>query len=216
MPLNRATDIKSLVTWLLVILKTKEREKALNRLTDAEQTNNALYDQSIVSSNAKVKPLSVPLEVPVYVPGLLLVPIPEAGPIFGYIDMAFWAAFLYFFGSVVYMIDSFYVWGATYEEMGDDALNPGNYLNTLAAVLFVANALFCIVDWWLQYKQLSALNLSADELTGGLLLEEVPIRQSIYYFFNNLFFMAAAVVYMVESIWMENVSLDHYNCLDGL
>jgi len=46
--------------------------------------------------------------VPYYIPGLMLIPIPEAGCIAGYIDIAFHAAFLYVLGSLVYVIDSFF------------------------------------------------------------------------------------------------------------
>jgi hypothetical protein len=74
-------------------------------------------------------------------------------------------------------------------------LNPSNVLNTLAAALFVINAIVCILDWWLQIKQLSIMNLLVDEsMTGGLQVSEIPKKISMSYFWNNFFFMEAAVV----------------------
>jgi len=74
-------------------------------------------------------------------------------------------------------------------------LNLPNVLNTLAAALFVINAIVCMLDWWLQIKQLSIRNLLVDEsMTGGLQVSEIPKKISMFYFRNNFFFMGAAVV----------------------
>ncbi len=152
-------------------------------------------------------------KIPTYYPGLMLIPIPEAGFCLGHIDMAWWAVFLYLLGSIVYVVDSYYLWGLTNPYYSDDAENPENYLNTLAALLFVINAVVCFVDWWLQFKQLSAMNLLYDEsLTGGVHISDVPHKMSVYYFYNNLFFLGAAVIYMIQSIWDENPNTDIYEC----
>lgn len=196
MPFNRVTDLKATVLWLLILNKENEDRK---------------YEQSEDKSVKRVH------KIPTYIPGLMLIPIPEAGWINGYVDMAFWAVFLYVLGSVFYVIASGYEWVSVNPDYTDDALNPANYMNTLAAVLFVANAIICFVDWHLQYKQLSAFNMSSDDdISGGLVVEEIPQKLSMYYFYNNLFFLGAAVVYMIQSIWMENPNTDIYDCSDTL
>lgn len=193
MPFNRVTDMKSMVMWLLIL---KEDEVANLEALKLDPT-----------TQLKVR------KIPTYYPGMMLIPIPEAGFCLGHVDMAWWAVFLYLLGSIVYVADSYYLWGLTNPAYSDDAENPENYLNTLAALLFVVNAVVCFIDWWLQFKQLSAMNLLYDEsLTGGVHISDVPHKMSVYYFYNNLFFLGAAVIYMIQAIWEENPHTDIYNC----
>jgi len=161
--------MKAMVNWLLILQSAHERS----------------FSQ-IDASSLKIST--------VYISGMMLTHIPQAGGCLGYVDIAFWAVFLYLLGSIVYTIDSFYLWPALYPAYSDDSLNPSNVLNTLAAALFVINAIVCILDWWLQIKQLSIMNLLVDEsMTGGLQVSEIP-KISMFYFRNNFFFMGAAVV----------------------
>ncbi len=196
MPFNRVTDMKSMVLWLLILQEDEEANKAAMNLEHVDP-NNAVKIRA----------------VPTYYPGFMLLPIPDAGFCLGHVDMAWWAVFLYLLGSIVYVIDSYYIWLLTDPEYSDDGANPAIYLNTLAALLFVINAIVCFVDWWLQFKQLSAMNLLFDEsLTGGVHISDVPHKMSVYYFYNNLFFLGAAVVYMIQAIWMENAATDLLDC----
>ena len=89
---------------------------------------------------------------------------------------------------------------------------PGPVLNLVAAVVFVVNALFCILDWWLQRKNLSIMNMDLSKDKSAVVLNDIPFRMNIYYFINNLFFLAAAVIYTIQGIWLVNPSTDIYNC----
>ena len=195
MPFNRVGNAKATLMFLLML---NEQGSSQNLTID---------DSAIKASKDKIR---------WYVPGLMLIPIPQACWIAGYIDMAFWAVFLYVIGSVAYVVDSFYLWSLTYNNVGDDSMNPGNVWNTLGALFFVVNALVCFWDWWLQEGQLSATNAAANSKSGDVVLEEIPHKMSVYYFYNNLFFLGAAVVYMIQAIWLENINTDIYNCSLGL
>lgn len=184
-----------MVLWLLILQR------------DEEESNEFDVTKMDPSTALKIR------KVPTYYPGLMLIPIPEAGFFLGHIDMAWWAVFLYLVGSFIYVVDSYYIWLVTNPNYSDDAANPAIYLNTLAALLFVINAIVCIADWWLQFQQLSAMNLLFDEsLTGGVHISDIPQMMSVYYFYNNLFFLGAAVVYMIQAIWMENAATDLLDC----
>jgi hypothetical protein len=153
-----------------------------------------------------------------YCPGVLLVPIPEAGYFFGYVDMAFWAVFVYVLGSIVYLIDSVLLWKDINSNYSDDALNPAISLNTVAAALFVINALICFFDWWLQVKQLSSYD-TYDYVHNGSAVPLSPADQNNstkYYFLNNLFFLAAAVVFLIQSIWYEDSRSDLFKCTETM
>ena len=89
---------------------------------------------------------------------------------------------------------------------------PGPVLNLVAAVIFVVNALFCILDWWLQRKNLSIMNMNLTTDKSAVVLSDIPFRMSIYYFINNLFFLAAAIIYTIQGIWEVNPFTDIYNC----
>jgi len=160
--------------------------------------------------------------LPPYVPGFSFIPIPGAPWWLCNVDMAFHAVFLYLVGSVVYVAASFYTWKLPGLPADDDAPNtPGNYLNLLAAILFVFNALVCFVDWWLQLKQLSFLNLQvgeeAAEENTAVKIQAVAIssQQMNYYMLNNIFFMLAALMYTIQGVWMNNKQLDTFNCLSS-
>jgi hypothetical protein len=198
MPFNRVNNAKAISYWLLILKEWNSEENA---------------------KNEKDEKKSPPLQSPVgtwYIPGLMLIPIPQAG-ILGYIDVAYWAVFLYVLGSIAYVIDSFFLWPRVYAEYSDDPANPAVYVNLLAALLFVINALVCHLDWYLQRQQLSAMNIIADDnITGGFELTSISYTITWYYFFNNFFFLGAAVVYMIQGIWAENYSWDLFGCSNGL
>lgn len=198
MPLNRVHNVKAMLHWLLLL----------------NQNDSENDDAKVDQFSAKL--VSYP-SVPKYCPGFMLIPMPEAGPFFGYVDIGFWAAFLYVLGSLFYFIDSFLLWQVFYPEYNDDPANPAVYFNTMAASVFVLNAVVCILDWWVQLKQMGAMNLIIDEKKkGGLLLSEIPRPISVYYFYNNFFFLGAATVYLIQSIWWEDPSTDLLNCSVGL
>ena len=198
MPFNRVTDIKATVMWLLVLNDNKR----------TEDENNA---QTAQGRAIEVK------DIPPYIPGLLLIPIKDAGFFYGHSDWGFWAVLGYVLGSIAYVVDSFYLWGLTYYDYSDDANNPQNYWNSIAVMLFVANALVCILDWWVQEKQLGLMNMCiAEDTTGGLKMEQIPIQQATYYFYNNLFFLGAAVIFMIQMMWMENINTDLLGCSSTL
>ena len=148
---------------------------------------------------------------------MMVVPLPQAGWFLGYWDMGYWAALFYVLGSIVYVIDSFYLWPYFYPASNDDPADPGVYWNTVASSLFVINALLCFLDWYMQREQLSVMNMIVDEsVTGGFQLQSVSTKITWYYFFNNFFFLGAAVVFLIQAIWMENYDWDIYHCSDGL
>jgi len=194
MPFNRVTDVKAIVQWLLLLDKISYDEDGAN----------------------PAPMITAPQKTPIYIPGLNLIPIP--GDLFCNVDLAFWAAFLYVVGSVAYVVDSFFLWGQVYSDSGDDEANPAIYLNTVAAIVFVMNAVICILDWWTQVRQLSISCIALEELdiTNGIVLDDFPIKQSISYFLNNLFFLAAAVMFLMQSIWFQNSMTDIYDCQESL
>lgn len=200
MPFNRVKDVKAMVYWLLII-NTKEKQRRLSEMPKDDKR------RALIEANEKV----------VYYPGFMLIPIPDAGWCLGHVDVAFWACFLYVLGSLFYFIDTFYIWYAINPNYTDDAANPANYLNTIAAIVFVLNAFACIIDWWVQLKQMGAMNLTvAEEGGGGILLSEVSHKLSAYYFYNNFCFMGAAVIYLIQAIWWEDSSTDLQNCYSSL
>lgn len=147
----------------------------------------------------------------------MIVPFPQAGLILGYLDIGYWAAVSYVVGSIFYVVDSFYLWPRVYPNYTDDAGDPGIYLNTISAGVFVINALLCFLDWYLQKLQLSVMNLVVkDDITGGFELESINFNISMYYFFNNFFFLGAATIFMIQSFWAENPSTDLQGCNDSL
>jgi hypothetical protein len=100
-----------------------------------------------------------------------------------HVDIAFWASIFYLFGSIFYLVDSFcYLQSVScpaayypvYILFDDDGnpLAPATYLNTIAAVLFLINALLCIWDWQQQITQISTLNLSISTLRDNLNMEQ--------------------------------------------
>jgi hypothetical protein len=95
-----------------------------------------------------------------WVPGLLVIPIPSAGYLLGYIDYSFWACICYLLGSILYLIDAFLVWKWYNPSYSDDANNPALYLNTYAAGIFVLNAILCFIDWYIQLQYIR-------EISGG-------------------------------------------------
>jgi hypothetical protein len=199
MPFNRVNNAKALNLWLLVLSSSAKRKK----------------DDS--SSNEESTEKSVRLESGWWFPGMMVVPLPQAGPILGYWDMGYWAALSYVLGSIIYVVDSFYLWPYYYPASTDDPADPGVYLNTAASGMFVINALLCFADWYMQREQLSVMNMIVDEnVTGGFQLESVSTKITWYYFFNNFFFLGAATLYLVQSFWEENDRLDFRHCSVGL
>eukprot|EP01038_Epipyxis_sp_PR26KG_P006824 gene6824-9343_t len=196
-----------------------------NRVQDLKATLNWMLLLEENSTNkTKTKPT--------YIPGLMLIPMPSLGIILGYIDYSFWAAFLYVVGSVFYVLVSFYGWSSYYPNGKDDSNSPGNYWNTCASVTFLANAIVCIVDWWMQKRQLSLMNLlieNQNEVTAtsencngviavgntNLKVSAIPTHISWYYFWNNIFFLFASILYVIQAMWMENPRTDFYGCNNG-
>lgn len=195
MPFNRVNNTKAISFWLLVLASSPKNQDEDN------------------SSDNKSRGLSPGF----WFPGLMVVPLPQAGFILGYLDIGYWAAFFYVWGSVMYIIDSCFIWPTVYPNYTDDAADPGVYLNTMSAGLFVINALLCFLDWHLQRKQLSAMNMILDDsISGGYQLEAINNRISWYYFFNNFFFLGAAVIYLIQSIWAEDLEWDLEHCSTSL
>jgi hypothetical protein len=230
MPLNRVNNAKAIAFWLLVLdasNKKEEEEKAQVRTLDVSN----LYKETIFRF---------------WFPGLMVVPLPEAGWILGYIDAGYWAVFFYILGSLFYVIDSFYLWPRVNPAWGDDyyydsgnftsnstsnstdyyystddsddymwtATHPAVYLNLISAVLFVVDALICLIDWRMQVRQLSVMNMTVDEkLTGGgIQIETINSRMTNYYLINNIFFLLAAVLYMIQGMWGINADTDLTDC----
>ncbi len=161
MPVNRVHDAKIKLYWHQLL---KERE----------------VDPSSPSSPSSLSPSS---SLPPFIPGLLLFPIPKAGRILGYIDVAFWAETSYIIGSIVYLIDSFYLWRLFQLQDHDDGHTPGAIFNLVATVIFIFNGIACFLDWWLQYKQLSVLSLDIKEEAESkpVYLPSFSSKASIYY-----------------------------------
>jgi hypothetical protein len=190
MPFNRVTDAKALVLWLLLL---KDEHIDLNN-----QSEKVFLDQE--------------RKIPGYLPGFNLIKIPN--DMFCNIDLAFHSVFLYVVGSVVYVVNSFYLWSWLNSAESDDAANPAVYLNTVASGIFIINAFICILDWWTQLKQLSLSCIETNnlDLTAGLEFEEMPYKQSLLYFWNNFFFLGAAVVFMIQSFSYESSDYDINDC----
>ena len=108
MPFNRVNTQRVATVWLQ-IMRTKEP------LSDSVTPN----DQPETSEKK--------MKLPTYIPGLNLVPIPEAG-IFGKFDVAFQAVFLYVLGSIFYVADSFYIWPRLQLQPDDDSPSSCKFL----------------------------------------------------------------------------------------
>lgn len=220
MPFNRINLLKALSSWLSVLQTSdssqpwKEKKRA-RTATEQESLLSSIHEEG--DEDQICKPIRRPLKY--WIPGLLVIPIPEAGPILGYIDIAYLAVISYVIGSVVYVVDSFYLWYSFNPSYTDDALNPAIYLNTIAAGIFVINALICILDWYLQVKQLSCMNLNIDNNNnnpmGVIEFNDISSKITMYYFYNNLFFLAAALVFLIQGIWQEDHRTDKTNCLNS-
>lgn len=227
MPFNRVNNVKATSVWLAV-LQSKAKEEAAQRASAAAGNQQELgkneagtptssVDRKQKQFNRYLKAIVNPELSSCWIPGILIVPIPEAGWFLGYVDVAFWAIGLYVIGSLFYVIDSFYLWYRINPSYTDDSLNPAVYLNTISALMFVINALVCFLDWYLQVQQLSAMNLFIDEeLTGGLHITDIPTRITWFYFFNNFFFLGAAVIYLIQGIWAEDPNTDLQGCSGNL
>lgn len=221
MPYNKVNDVHKLNVFLA--LENAEHKK------QALAASNPTHPQLISRALEDTTPAPT---LPMYIPGMLVVPIPDAGCILGRVDMSFWAVFIYVIGSVVYMIDSLLLWKDLNTNYSDDALNPALSLNTAASALFVLNAVVCFFDWWLQTKQLSVydipeINRSRDGASSVVTTEResrrttgedfpLPNVSTMYYFINNMFFMTAAMVFMVQSMWWENARLDIWDCSESM
>jgi hypothetical protein len=200
MPFNRVNATRAINLWLLILSSSKKRKKKNDSTSNEDQTEKTLKFESGW-----------------WMPGMMVVPLPQAGCILGYWDMGYWAALAYVLGSVLYVVDSFYLWPYFYPASTDDPIDPGVYLNTAAAGLFVVNALLCFLDWYMQREQLSVMNMIVDEnITGGFQLQSISTKITWYYFFNNIFFLAAALVFLIQAFWWENSALDIYHCSVGL
>jgi hypothetical protein len=224
MPFNRVNNLKSTSFFLAILQSMKKEEDEEGKVKQAGEEETALTkeekekeDEKMKKYNRYLKQIVAPEVSSCWIPGLLLVPIPEAGWFLGYVDIAFFACFLYVIGSVFYVVDSFYLWVRFNPDYTDDAYNPAIYLNTISAAVFVINALVCFLDWYLQVQQLSAMNMFVDEeLTAGLHISDIPMRITWYYFLNNFFFLGAAVIYLIQGMWWEDSNTDLQDCSDRL
>lgn len=148
--------------------------------------------------------------VPNYVPGFVLFTMPGQPWWIFDIDMAFWGNFLYVIGSVLYVAQATYYWHdlgvAEYDDYNPN--NPSNYLNLVAAAMFVANAVVCQLDWWLTKNQVSLMNVNLEHIEdehstekGTLHIDDISSRILTLYFWNNNFFFAAAMVFLIWGAW---------------
>jgi len=231
MPLNRVNNAKAVAFWLLVLNASEKQDDGKETVKKLDVTN--LYEKTVFRY---------------WFPGLMVVPLPEAGWFLGYVDAGYWAVFLYVLGSIFYVVDSFYLWPkvnsawpsddtayyyyanattsnsttASYDDDSDDYLwvgtHPAVYLNLISALLFVLDALVCFVDWYMQVKQLSIMNMTFDNniIGGGIQLESINSRMTSYYFLNNFFFLLAAVLYMIQGMWQMDTRTDLTDCSSGL
>ncbi len=233
MPLNRVNQVKALSFWLMVLNATNQEDGETDGsiATKRDGSSNLLLPGSAFSTEEETfaKKLAIMLfgtqqkitkyeiNAKWWVPGMLIVTMPEAGVFLGYVDIGYWAGFLYVLGSVFYVMDSFFVWPSVYSGYSDDAFSAGVFLNLLAAWAFVVNALVCFLDWHTQVKQLSVMNMDINENnTGGFEINEINYNITWCYFFNNFFFLGAAVIYLIQGLWMESYSLDLEGCSRGL
>jgi hypothetical protein len=183
-------------------------------------------------------------ELPPYIPGLLMFPDPSAGIIIGYIDIGFWAVFLYPFSSIVYCLSSgfsldpsllsddvastvndTYYYSSTIDDyfINDDNISNvlSNYLNLVAAVILLFDSWLGMYDWHLQrtYPSLSFRDLDVkvnDSHSDLIIITELSDNDSIYYFLNNLFFFGAAIIYVIQAMWIIDVRrTDLLNCCES-
>ena len=161
------------------------------------------------------------VELPPYFPGFLMFPDPSVGPISGYIDIAFWATFMYPFSSLVYVIGAGF--SLDTRLVDDDGAHPSLThppiaLNLLGAILLLFDALLCFWDWHLQRTQgaLTLLNSDVQVMQQEIILvSELPKKVSNYYFINNIFFLFAAIIYLAQAIWMEDYRSDLTDCANN-
>lgn len=226
MPFNRIGVLKAVATWLSVVQWKEQNKKRLHYKPgegiedyQASLLEGDQYAEKRKPEKEDISKIRIPDRKPLkyWVPGLLIVPIPEAGPILGYIDISYLAVLSYIIGSVFYVLAGLYEWAAVNPSYSDDANDPGIYLNTIAAGLFVVNALICFIDWYYQRKQLTLMNMNIDdEILGSIQIGEINERVQLYYFLNNLFFMAAAMVFLIQGIWYEDKATDTTHCVPHL
>lgn len=160
-------------------------------------------------------------KLPPYYPGLLMFPDPSAGWISGYVDISFWAVFLYPLSSLVYVIGAgivlYYSYhpSSQYNDDADLAKHPSTTLYVVAAVIMIINVFLCFWDLYLQRKGSSVSSLNStvqvenDEI---VLVAETSNADSMMYFFNNIFFLGGAIIYLIDAIWKQNSKTDIQKC----
>jgi len=119
--------------------------------------------------------------VPHFVPGLLLIPNPKpkAGRVLSNLDISFLDLFGYVAGSILYMASSVMFMDTAEDDYLPTA--PGNYTNILAALVFLIDALVCLLHSWLQYKLQSAFNYGSPSITTPSTKQErkiVPLENT--------------------------------------
>ncbi len=146
--------------------------------------------------------------VPVYIPGITILPIPEAGLLFSWFDVGLWAHILYMIGSLAYLADSIYLCIVSNPGYADDFSNPAVYLNIFATATFLLDSVFYFFDWYLQLYEMGATSLYVDDrMPNKVFFARIPNILSGYYFYNNLFFMAAAILYLMQAVWPAYTAL---------
>jgi len=211
MPFNSIQAEKVTLFFLYILQSKRNEENEKNKIIYNNDTN----DNKLLSL---IKPIYN--KKLTFIPGILLVPNPKAGIIFGYIDFAFLAALTYVLGSFFYMVSSVLNW---YEN--DYGYTANSIFNLLAAVTFIINVLFCFLDWYMQRNQIysfcedqaeydkNGIKISKD---GIVVLDDndysatSALTVNMYYFWNNLYFLFAAVVYTFQGIALLNYSIIPY------
>jgi hypothetical protein len=187
MPYNRVNSIKETSFWNSFLANSFENDRnipedysedspKLIRKKDGFSEITSPYSSSYNRNESSVEnhfpgksefrnpfPLISENYLKYWFPGLLVIPNPEVGFIFGYVDISFLAVLCYLFGSILYVVDAFLCWKRVNPSYSDDYYNAAIYLNTYAAGIFVLNCFFCFLDWYLQIQQLNRNSLNSNE-----------------------------------------------------
>jgi hypothetical protein len=174
MPFNRISNLKESSFWVSLLqslaptdssdsLFGKDEEELIDETFSTIQSYQNPPDEQSMLPKAK-QPLFAPqLYVKYWLPGLLVIPIPENGLILGYLDISYWAVICYVFGSVLYVIDAVLYWKRFNPAYTDDSNSPALYLNTYASAVFVLNSFLCFLDWYLHLTHLQRNYVSEEE-----------------------------------------------------
>lgn len=200
MPFNRVNTHRVALDWLKVF-----RGSHVGETEEGNEEINAKDSEGV--------PLHLKY-VPKYIPGLLLIPHPEDGPILGYLDISFLACAVYIIGSIIYLVDSVFLWKRVSNrwDENDDGLTPGNYLNLAASCLFVCNAMLCFLDGYLQGRQRSSMNWEYCNNDHDIHVVPISSKELFINFMNNIFFLFASLLYVLLGLWWLDPNTDTGDC----